>query len=66
METEINKPNCITCTESKHTVEPFSKKAESKIEPGEHSEEFKTTELKKQKSKIAQRVKRYQIYLKNS
>ena len=33
--TRTQKPDCIACTESKQTVEPFSKSTEWKTEPGE-------------------------------
>jgi hypothetical protein len=32
---QTQKPDCIACTESKQTVEPFSKSTERKTEPGE-------------------------------
>ena len=33
--TRTQKPDCIACTESKQTVEPFSKSTKRKTEPGE-------------------------------
>jgi len=32
---QTQKPDCVTCTKSKQTVEPFSKTAKRKTEPGE-------------------------------
>ena len=35
IDTRTQKPDCIACTESKQTVEPFGKPTERKTEPGE-------------------------------
>src|SRR6266567_5094581 len=35
VDTRTQKPDCIACTESKQTVEPFGKITERKTEPGE-------------------------------
>jgi len=35
VDTRTQKPDCIACTESKQTVEPFGKSTERKTEPGE-------------------------------
>ena len=35
VDTRTQKPDCVTCTESKQTVEPFGKKSERQTEPGE-------------------------------
>ena len=34
VDTQTQKPDCIACTESKQTMEPFSKSTEWKTEPG--------------------------------